>query len=159
MPQFILILNVKAGAFIKNVTDFRLQSVLKNLSSVLIFGGVALGVFLLSRAATGYLLQQAHIGLFLFHRFLSMLLYVFFITVNLGNMIVCYATLYKSEEVTFLMGLPVPHVTIFAVKFIDNFFYSSSTLLLLGLALLLGYGSYFGMSPWFYFFTFAAVDR
>ena len=157
MPQFILILNVKAGAFIKNVTDFRLQSVLKNLSSVLIFGGVALGVFLLSRAATGYLLQQAHIGLFLFHRFLSMLLYVFFITVNLGNMIVCYATLYKSEEVTFLMGLPVPHVTIFAVKFIDNFFYSSSTLLLLGLALLLGYGSYFGMSPWFYFFTFAAV--
>ena len=157
MPQFILILNVKASAFIKNVTDFRPQSVLKNLSSVLIFGGVALGVFLLSRAATGYLLQQAHIGLFLFHRFLSMLLYVFFITVNLGNMIVCYATLYKSEEVTFLMGLPVPHHTIFAVKFIDNFFYSSSTLLLLGLTLLLGYGSYFGMSAWFYFFTFAAV--
>ena len=157
MPQFILILNVKASAFIKNVTDFRPQSVLKNLSSVLIFGGVAVGVFLLSRAATGYLLQQAHIGLFLFHRFLSMLLYVFFITVNLGNMIVCYATLYKSEEVTFLMGLPVPHHTIFAVKFIDNFFYSSSTLLLLGLALLLGYGSYFGMSAWFYFFTFAAV--
>ena len=157
MPQFILILNVKASAFLKNAADFRLQSVLKNLSSLLIFGGVALGVFLLSRAATGYLLHQAHIGLFLFHRFLSMLLYVFFITVNLGNMIVCYATLYKSEEVTFLMGLPVPHQTIFAVKFIDNFFYSSSTLLLLGLALLLGYGSYFGMSPWFYLFTFAAV--
>jgi len=157
MPQFLLILNVKAGAFIKTVTDFRPQSLLKNLSSLFIFGGVALGVFLLSRAATGYLLLQAHIGLFLFHRFLSMLLYVFFITVNLGNMIVCYATLYKSEEVTFLMGLPVPHHTIFAVKFIDNFFYSSSTLLLLGLALLLGYGSYLGMSPWFYFFTFAAV--
>jgi ABC-2 type transport system permease protein len=157
MAQFLLILNVKASAFLKNVTDFRLQSLLKNLSSLLIFGGVALGVFLLSRAATGYLLQQAHIGLFLFHRFLSMLLYVFFITVNLGNMIVCYATLYKSEEVTFLMGMPVPHRTIFAVKFIDNFFYSSSTLLLLGLALLLGYGSYFDMSPWFYFFTFAAV--
>ncbi len=157
MQQVILILNVKASAFLKNVTDFRFQSLLKNLSSLFIFGGVALGVFLLSRAATGYLLQQAHIGLFLFHRFLSMLLYVFFITVNLGNMIVCYATLYKSDEVTFLMGLPVPHHTIFAVKFIDNFFYSSSTLLLLGLALLLGYGSYFGMSAWFYLFTFAAV--
>ncbi len=157
MEQFILLLNVKASAFLKSVTDFRPQSILKNLSSLFIFGGVAVGVFLLSRAATGYLLTQAHIGLFLFHRFLSMLLYVFFITVNLGNMIVCYATLYKSEEVTFLMGLPVPHHTIFAVKFIDNFFYSSSTLLLLGLALLLGYGSYFGVSPWFYFFTFAAV--
>ncbi|HUI08693.1 MAG TPA: hypothetical protein VL221_00125 [Bacteroidota bacterium] len=157
MGQFLLILNVKSSAFLKNATDIRAQSILKNLSSLLIFGGVALGVFLLSRAATGYLLQQAHIGLFLFHRFLSMLLYVFFITVNLGNMIVCYATLYKSDEVTFLMGLPVAHHTIFASKFIDNFFYSSSTLLLLGLALLLGYGSYFGMSAWFYFFTFAAV--
>jgi ABC-2 type transport system permease protein len=157
MQQFLLILNVKASAFLKNVTDFRFQSLLKNLSSLFIFGGVAVGVFLLSRGATGYLLQQAHIGLFLFHRFLSMLLYVFFITVNLGNMIVCYATLYKSEEVTFLMGLPVPHHTIFAVKFIDNFFYSSSTLLLLGLALLLGYGSYFSMSAWFYLFTFGAV--
>jgi len=157
MRQFLLILNVKSSAFLKNATDIRAQSVLKNLSSLLIFGGVALGVFLLSRAATGYLLQQAHIGLFLFHRFLSMLLYVFFITVNLGNMIVCYATLYKSEEVAFLMGLPVAHHAIFAAKFLDNFFYSSSTLLLLGLALLLGYGSYFGMSAWFYFFTFAAV--
>ena len=45
MPQFILILNVKAGAFIKNVTDFHPQSVFKNLSSILIFGGVALGVY------------------------------------------------------------------------------------------------------------------
>jgi len=157
MGQFLLILNVKSSAFLKSATDIRAQSVLKNISSLLIFGGVALGVFLLSRAATGYLLQQAHIGLFLFHRFLSMLLYVFFITVNLGNMIVCYATLYKSDEVAFLMGLPVAHHTIFAAKFLDNFFYSSSTLLLLGLALLLGYGSYFGMSAWFYFFTFAAV--
>jgi len=157
MRPFLLILNVKSSAFLKSATDPRAESVLKNLSSLLIFGGVALGVFLLSRAATGYLLQQARIGLFLFHRFLSMLLYVFFITVNLGNMIVCYATLYKSEEVAFLMGLPVAHHTIFAAKFIDNFFYSSSTLLLLGLALLLGYGSYFGMSAWFYFFTFAAV--
>ena len=157
MRQFLLILNVKSSAFLKSATDIRAQSVLKNISSLLIFGGVALGVFLLSRAATGYLLQQAHIGLFLFHRFLSMLLYVFFITVNLGNMIVCYATLYKSDEVAFLMGLPVAHHTIFAAKFLGNFFYSSSTLLLLGLALLLGYGSYFGMSAWFYFFTFAAV--
>jgi ABC-2 type transport system permease protein len=150
MREIVLVLNVKATSFLKNALDFRLQSLFKNLSSLLIFGGVAVGIFLLSRAATGYLLQQAHIGLFLFHRFLSMLLYVFFITVNLGNMIVCYATLYRSEEVGFLMGLPVNHRNIFIVKFIDNFFYSSSTLLLLGLALLLGYGSYFSM-PWFFY--------
>jgi ABC-2 type transport system permease protein len=157
MRQILLLLNVKAATFLKGATDFRLANLVKNFSSAIIFGGVAVGVFLLSRAATGYLLDQQHIGLFLFHRFLSMLLYVFFVTVNLGNMIVCYATLYKSDEVNFLMGLPVRHENIFVVKFIDNFFYSSSTLFLLGIALLLGYGSHFDMPWYFYFFTLFAV--
>ena len=157
MREILLVLNVKATTFLAGMLDLRIASLLKNLASLLIFGGVAVGVFLVSRGATGYLLQQAHIGLFLFHRFLSMLLYVFFITVNLGNMIVCYATLYKAEEVNFLMGLPLPHHQIFILKFIDNFFYSSSTLLLLGLALLLGYGSYFSMPWYFYLFTLFVV--
>ncbi len=157
MQQLLLVFNVKAHSFWKNTLDFSWQSVVKNFSSVIIFGGFAVGVFFISRAATSYLIQQAHIGQFLFHRFLSMLLYVFFITVNLGNMIVCYATLYKSEEVNFLMGLPIAHEKIFLIKFVDNFFYSSSTLTLLGLAMLLGYGSFFNL-PWqFYFFTMFAV--
>ncbi len=157
MRQLLLILNVKANTFLKTALDFRWQSVLKGSASALIFGGFALGVFFLSRGATAYLLQHAHIGLFLFHRFLSMLLYVFFITVNLGNMIVCYATLYRSEEVKFMMGMPISHQKIFVVKFIDNFFYSSSTLWLLGLSMLLGYGSFFNM-PWhFYFLTMFAM--
>lgn len=153
MGQFLLILNIRAHTFFKNVFDFRTGMLVKNLASALIFGSVAVGVFFLSRATTVYLLQQAFIGQFLFHRFLSMLLYVFFITVNLGNMIVCYATMFRSSEVEFLMALPLSHARIFWVKFIDNFFYSSSTLTLLGLAWLLGYGSYFAMPWYFYFFS------
>ena len=157
MHEILSALNVKSSIFLKGATDFRPASLLKNIASMLISCSVAAGVFLLSRSATVYLLQQEHIGMFLFHRFLSMLLYVFFITVNLGNMIVCYATLYRSEEVQFLVALPFSHAKIFVVKFIDNFFYSSSTLLLLGLALLLGYGSSFAMPWYFYLFTLFAV--
>ena len=157
MRQLLLVFNVKAHSFWKSTLDLHPQSLIKNLSSVVIFGGFAVGIFFLARGATAYLIQQAHIGQFLFHRFLSMLLYVFFITVNLGNMIVCYATLYKSEEVNFLMGMPISHEKIFLIKFVDNFFYSSSTLTLLGLAMLLGYGSLYNL-PWqFYFFTMFAV--
>jgi ABC-2 type transport system permease protein len=151
MRDMALVLNVRAQSFLKSVFDFRLQSILKNFSSLIIFGGVALGVFLLARLSTTYLIQEAHIGQFLYHRFLSMLFYVFFITVNLGNMIVCYATLFKSEEVKFLMGLPIAHEKIFLIKFIDNFFYSSTTLTLLGLSWLLGYGSCYQM-PWTFYF-------
>jgi ABC-2 type transport system permease protein len=150
MRELLLILNLRAQGFLRSVFTTSWQSLLKNLSSVLIFGGFAVGVFFISRASTLYLLQEAHIGQFLFHRFLSMLLYVFFVTVNLGNMIVCYATLYRSQEVSFLMAMPVTHAKIFLIKFVDNFFYSSTTLSLVGFALLLGYGSCFNL-PWYFY--------
>ncbi len=153
MRVVFLVLNMKANAFLKRVSDFRLQDIAKDISSMIIFGSFAAGVFMLSRAMTLYLLQEAHIGQFLFHRFLSMLLYVFFVTVNLGNMIVSYATLYKSDEVAFLMSMPISHEKIFLLKFIDNFFYSSSTLTLIGFSILLGYGSCFDLPWYFYFFT------
>ncbi|MCZ6776580.1 MAG: hypothetical protein O7D34_09000 [Ignavibacteria bacterium] len=151
MRELLLVLNVKAASFLKQVFRLNWQTFFKNLSSVLIFGGFAVAMFFFSRSVTAYLLEQAHIGQFLFHRFLSMLLYVFFITVNLGNMIVCYATLYRSQEVSFLMSMPISHAKIFLIKFVDNFFYSSSTLALMGFSVLLGYGSYFDL-PWYYYF-------
>ena len=109
MRELLLIFNMKANSFLKRIFEFKLETVVKDVSSLLIFGGFAVGVFVLSRTVTLYLLQDAHIGQFLFHRFLSMLLYVFFITVNLGNMIVSYATLYRSQEVGFFMALPLTH--------------------------------------------------
>jgi ABC-2 type transport system permease protein len=153
MRDLLLVLRVRATGFMAGVFAWDWQTVLKNLSSGLIFGGFAVGVFFLTRFTTTYLLYEAHIGQFLFHRFLSMLLYIFFITVNLGNMIVSYSTLYKSQEVTFLMAMPISHAKVFLVKFADNFFYSSSTLSLVGISVLLGYGSVFGVPWYFTFFT------
>jgi ABC-2 type transport system permease protein len=150
MHELLLILNLKARSFLKTALATTWQGIFKNLSSIVIFGGFAVGVFFISRSVTLYMLQEAHIGQFLFHRFLSMLLYVFFITVNLGNMIVSYATLYRSQEVSFLMAMPVTHAKIFLIKFVDNFFYSSTTLSLVGFALLLGYGSCFAF-PWYHY--------
>jgi ABC-2 type transport system permease protein len=149
MRELLLLLNIKAHSFLKNVFEWKWQTIVKNVSSLMIFGGFAVGVFFLARIATFYLLHEAHIGQFLFHRFLSMLLYVFFITINLGNMIVSYATLYRSQEVNFLMGLPIDHAKIFLLKFVDNFFYSSTTLSLIGFAVLLGYGSVYDL-PWYH---------
>lgn len=157
MRELLLIFNLKAHTFLKSVFRWEWQALVKNGSSLIIFGGFALAVFFISRFTTAYLLQQAHIGQFLFHRFLSMMLYVFFITVNLGNMIVCYATLYRSDEVNFLMAMPVSHSKIFLIKFVDNFFYSSTTLSMVGLAVLLGYGSYFSLPWYYYFFTIFLV--
>lgn len=152
MRELLLVLNTRAQSFLKRAFELRGKVILTNAASFLIFGGFAVAVFFLARFATDYLLNQAHIGLFLFHRMLSMLLYVFFVTVHIGNMIVSLGTLYRSQEVTFLMTLPISHAKIFLIKFVDNFFYSSTTLTILGLGLLLGYGSHFQL-PWYFYFV------
>ena len=77
MRELLLAANLRAQGFLATVSDVSARGLLKSVSSVAIFGGVAVGVFFLSRGTTEYLLEQARIGPFLYHRFLSMLLYVF----------------------------------------------------------------------------------
>jgi hypothetical protein len=101
---------------------------------------------------TGFMLEHTRTGLYLYHTFISMMLFVFFIAVNLGNIIVSYSTLYRSLEIGFLLTKPIPFTSIFLLKFFDNFFYSSTTLFLGAFMVLLGYGSYFGF-PWHYYIT------
>jgi ABC-2 type transport system permease protein len=157
MRELLLVLRWKLAAVLKGSTPLRGNTLLRVSVSVLIFGGFAVGMYLASRAVTTYMLDTAGVGMFLFHRFISMLLYVFFVTVNVGNVVVCYATLYRSEEVGFLMSMPISHAKIFLVKFVDNFFYSSSTFAIVGLSALFGYGAYFEASWYFYLVTSLCV--
>jgi len=65
-------------------------------------------------------------------------------------MVVSFSTLYKSKEVIHLITKPISFTKIFLIKFLDNFFYSSSTLLLIISAVLIGYGIYFNFGFWIY---------
>ncbi len=147
MALFLHILQYKVISFLKTTFDFRAISIVRGLGSLFVFAGFALGAYLLSNEITRYVLEVPKVGLFLFHRFIAMMLFVFFVSVNLGNIIVSYATLYRSPEVAYLLTKPVSYSTIFVLKFLDNFLYSSTTLFLVAFMVLVGYGSYFGY-PW-----------
>lgn len=147
MEMFLHILKYKIISFIKTTFDVRAVPIIRGVGSLLVFGGFASGAYILSHEITQYVLEVPRIGLFLFHRFISMMLFVFFVSVNLGNIIVSYATLYRSPEVAYLLTKPVSYSTIFVLKFLDNFLYSSTTLFLVAFMVLVGYGSYFGY-PW-----------
>jgi ABC-2 type transport system permease protein len=144
------ILRFKLIGFLKTTFDFRGVAIVRGLGSLAVFGAFAVGAYFLARNITRFVLVETHTGLYLYHRFISMLLFVFFVAVNLGNIIVSYATLYRSTEVNYLLTKPVSHTSIFVLKFLDNFLYSSTTLFLVALMLLLGYGDYFGY-PWYFF--------
>jgi ABC-2 type transport system permease protein len=132
-----------------SATGFGVLS-MRNLFSFIVYAAFAVGAFYFARIVTWYLLDYIRIGLFLFHRFVAIVLFVFFLTVSAGNIVVSFSTLYRSPEMSFLLSQPVPYTTIFLVKFLDNFFYSSGTLFLASFAILLGYGSHFSMAWYFY---------
>ncbi len=146
MRQLFHILKFKLIAFIRLDYKITVINIFINAAGSLIYLAFAAGGFFFVQKLFHFLLVEIRVGLFLLHEFISMLLFIFFITVNLGNIIVSYSTLYKSSEVNYLLTRPIMPLKIFAIKFLDNFFYSSSTLIMILFSLLAGYVFYFKLS-------------
>jgi ABC-2 type transport system permease protein len=151
MYELSHIVYYKLKSSLKITVDFSLMGIIKIVGSGFLYLIFAVGAYYLTRLTITYLLQEAHIGFFLLHRFIAMALFVFLITVSVGNIIVAYTTLYRSAEVSYLFTKPVGFTAVFVIKFLDNFFYSSATLFFIGIAVIAGYGSIFHMSAAFYF--------
>jgi len=143
------IFKFKFIAFIKLQETLSAKIIIKNISASLVYLLFAIGVFYFTKNILSYLIEDVKIGMFLLHRFLFVVLFIFFMMVNIGNIVVSYSTFFKSREVGFLLTTPISFAKIFFIKFLDNFFYSSSTLLLMVSAALAGYTSYMGL-PWFF---------
>lgn len=143
----------KLISFLKISFNKKITSALKNVGTASVYLLFGFGVYLFTQNGLKYLLEDIRIGSFLLHRFASIILFIFFIAVNVGNMVVSFSSLYKSKEVSFLMTKPIVFHNIFIVKFLDNFFHSSTTLLLIIVAVLFGYGSYFNLGLDFYLIT------
>ena len=151
MNTLVHILRFKNLMFWKFSSKQNIGTIVRGFGSFIVFGSFAVGAFYFSNFITTYLLESVRIGTFLFHRFIGMVLFIFFVMINMGNMVVSYSTLYRSPEVQFLLTSPISYLNIFIIKFLDNFFYSSGTLFMVGIAMLLGYGVYFHY-PWHFYF-------
>lgn len=158
MTQIVHIIFYKILAFMKFEMDFSPRGIVKSVGSTLVYAGFAVGAFVFALRALDFLLIEQRIGLFLLHRFISIVLFIFFLSVNIGNIVVSYSTLFRSPEISFLLTKPVNPVRIFVIKFFDNFFYSSGTLIMVMVALLVGFTWYFKVNVWqgvlLFFFNF-----
>lgn len=154
MKDLFHILYYKIVIFLKVNSPFNFAAFIKSMGSAIVYVIFAYGCFLMTQSTIEYLLVNVRIGTFLLHRFVLVVLFIFFIAINVGNMVVSFSTLYKSKEVYHLITKPVSFTKIFLIKFLDNFFYSSTTLLLIISAVVLGYGNYFNYAIWVYPFVF-----
>lgn len=142
MKTFLHIVYYKVLTFLKSNTELSLRSILKSTAAIIVFSGFAYGAYLLTGGVLTFLLERANVGLFLSHRFIAIILFILFLSVNAGNIVVSYSTLYKSREIKYLITKPVSFTQLFVVKFLDNFLYSSTTLFLLMFAVTAGYITY-----------------
>jgi ABC-2 type transport system permease protein len=153
MKDVAHILYYKILIFLKVNSPFGFSAFVKSIGSGIVYLIFAYGCFVMTYNTIEYLLVTVKIGSFLLHRFILVVLFIFFVSINIGNMVVSFSTLYKSKEVIHLITKPISFTKLFLIKFLDNFFYSSTTLLLIISAVLLGYGFYFNLSFWFYPFA------
>ncbi|KAF0153343.1 MAG: hypothetical protein FD143_420 [Ignavibacteria bacterium] len=145
MKQILHIMKYKIKSYVRFDSEISSVRLIKSIASCIIYASFAIGAFFFSKTLINFLLIEITVGQFLLHEFISMILFIFFMSINIGNIIVSYSTLYKSNEVNYLLSKPIEPAKIFTIKFLDNFFYSSSTLLLILFALLIGYSVYFNM--------------
>jgi len=155
MKDIILILKYKLILFMKMNTPVNFASLLRSTGISIIYIVFAVGFFIFTKGTVGYLLDTIKIGSFLLHRFIMAVLFMFFVSINIGNIVVSFSTLFKSGETAWFFTKPISFTKVFLIKFLDNFFYSSTTLLLIISAALLGYGVYFHLS--WYFYPFALI--
>jgi ABC-2 type transport system permease protein len=119
------------------------RHLVRSIFSAMTFSIFAYFTFVVVKFATGYIIKDAKLGLFLYHRLLALGLFVFFAIVSVANTMVAFSTIFRNKEAEFLHTLPIKPVEIFISKFLDSFLYSSALMLVLILAAIAGYAGYF----------------
>ncbi len=146
MHDLRTILGAKAVMVIRYVTDIGVHGLTRTLATIAIFNGVAIGMFLLTRNFTWFLVFHIGVGIEPLHRLAGVVLYAFFVSANFMSLILSFATLYTAREVEFLQSLPVPHTHLFLLRMGENVITSTGVLTLLGIAGVLGYGAVFHLA-------------
>lgn len=143
---------------IKTLLYFQIElnktSIVKNVASFFVYSFFLLAFYNGTQFAIDVVIVKYRLGLFILHKFIGIGVFIFGMSVAVGNMIVSFSTLYKSAEINFLFSKPISSESLFIVKFLDNFFYSSSTLFVFLIAGLSGYANYFQLPIYFYAWSF-----
>ncbi len=87
-----------------------------------------------------YLNGLQDIGFLLINKLVTLGFLAIFVMLVISNIVTSISTLYRSRETAFLLSTPAAYRDVFTVKFVDNMFFSTWAVLLLGLPLILAYG-------------------
>jgi ABC-2 type transport system permease protein len=163
-------LEAKRNILKHQILSIRKESKLKitviTVSAVLIWLGIFFGLY----AGFDWLLRfgaragiEVNFGELLMSRMFMILMGAVFLFLIFSNVLIAFFTLYKAEEIHFLVQTPIPFHRLFLVRFIECVVFSSWSVAFLGVPLILAYGIslrapiFFYISAILYFIPFIIV--
>lgn len=152
--DFPLVFSIKTRSFFSGIFKKETEQMARNLAYVFIASLFAfMGFFFFYRIFL-YLQSTPDIGSALIIRILSTGFLTFFVLLAVSNIITSISTLYSSPEVSYLFSNPISYKDIFLVKFVENIFFSSWAITLLGTPIIASYGVVIGAPFYFYIMLF-----
>lgn len=115
------------------------------------------GALFFFRYLFDYLSKIRDIGVLLMDRIISLGFLAIFLMLVISNAITAISTLYRSGETADLFSRPLPRRQLFVARFLDNLFYSTWGVLVLGVPIILAYGIVRGFSWWGYLYAFCFI--
>ena len=118
------------------------------LLSIVIIIGFSVGATFFFHGVFENLLQYEGIGEPLLWRIITITIVTVFAMLVISNLITGIATLFRSPEIPFLFARPIPAGRIFLGRFTDNLIYSSWSLAVLGVPIIIAWGWVFKLPVW-----------
>lgn len=132
------------GSFVLDSKGARLGK----LISILVISILAVGATIFFQGVFEKLLALEGIGEPLLRRVLKITILTIFWLVVVSNLISGIATLYRAQEIEFLLSRPVSFGRVFLSCFINNLVYSSWSLAILGIPIVVACCLVFGLTVW-----------
>lgn len=140
-----------------SLRNFDLEKVMKILVGLFVMSCFFTGSLFFFYRVFSYLSGLRDIGFLLMNKLVALGFLAIFMMLVISNIVTSISTLYRSRETAFLLSTPTAYRKVFTVKFIDNIFFSTWAMLLLGMPLILAYGMVRGFVLWEYLFEIFCV--
>ncbi len=147
MKEILAILYAKKNILKHQILSIREESKLKvsviTISAIAIWLGIFFGLYegfewLLKFGSRSGI--EVNIGEILMNRMFTLLVSAVFLFLIFSNTLVAFFTLYKAEEIKYLIHTPISYDKLFIVRFLECVMFSSWSVAFLGVPLILAYG-------------------
>lgn len=152
-----LLLDLKLADLVGSLKSLTFKRFLRILLSIFIAIAIAALVYRFDLFVFSYLMGVPELGRLVIARFFELAFLLFFLVLMISTALTALSMMYRENELSLLLTLPVSHAVLFTVKYLEVILFSSWALVALTVPFIFSYGVYFKVDWPAYFTLFAGL--